>query len=370
MTNKRVLEIIKKKIMTDYKEEVSLLVQYNTRMSLEEETMGLDFYFVPKSDSAHQLSTQFIIEGISYDLFPMGWNRLLKIAAMDSPQAYLILDSNIVYSPDEEALARFNQYRADLKKVLSGDYAEALLNKSFEYFNETYIYLYNMEHVATSLLDVKIESSKILSQLANALAFANNDYYKGGQGSEVSIIESSFKLTKLPESYQTLVENIIYSTDLKTLVELIHELIQNTRSFLHTQKLLLAQPEPFETFFVGYYEELKGIINRFKIALNHQDYIKLFSLASYIHEELSQFMMKVESGVWFDDRNVYSEYSQVFDNYFKVDLLRLISDKNDQAIQKSISDFESQFILLLQHHNINLLSFDSVETFEQYFSNK
>jgi len=367
--NNRIIEAIKNKILAEYKDDVSLLVLYNYQED-SDKNIGLDFYFIPKTEKAYPLSTQFIVDGISYDLFPMNWDRLVKIAAMDSPQAYLFLSAKVIYSSDEQALLRFNKYTSDLENVLSGDYDEAMLNKSYEYFNETYIYLYNMLHYCKRSIDTKLESSKVLDQIANALAFANSTYYNGGHGSAKSIIESSFSLEKLPLNYEELVRKIIFSNDMEEIFVATNELINNTRLFLHGQKELTAQPEPFETFFIGYYEELKSIINRFIIAANNKDYIKLFSLAAYIHEELSQFMMKVESGLWYNDRNVYSEYSKIFDDCFNIDFFQLINDKNDEAIINGMVEFENKFVALLTKNNINLLSFDSLEAFEDYFQNK
>jgi len=369
-TNDNVIEIIKNKISTEYNDDISLLIEYDAKPLNSEKNIGSSFYFVPKTEKAKRLSTQFIIEDISYDLFPMDWSRLVAIAAMDSPQAYLILDSKILYSSCDEELQRFMDFKTELTSIMNGGYEEALLNKSFEYFNETYIYLFNMQNIAKSLIDMKIEISKILSTIANSLAFSNSTYYKGGNGSYVSIIEESFNLEKLPINYETLVRKLIFSDNMDELLSSVNELLNNTRTFLHHEKEILAQTEPFEIFFIGYYEELKRVLNRFLIAADNKDYIKLFSLSSYIHEELSQFMTKVERGLWFDDRNVYSEYSQTFDKYFKVDLLQLICDKNQNEIISSIKKFETDFVSLLNNEGINLLNFNSTQDFNNYFQSK
>lgn len=92
--------------------------------------LGIRLYFIPKNERGKKLSTQFIIEDVSYDLFPMSWERLVANAAMDSPQGYLLLDAEVVYCCDEEALNKFEKLKKSLKVVLSGEYGDALLNKA------------------------------------------------------------------------------------------------------------------------------------------------------------------------------------------------------------------------------------------------
>ena len=185
---KQLIDIIIKKIEKEYKNDIELLVRYDIKSKSVENNPGLNLYFIPKTEKANQLSFQFIIDGIGYDLFPMKWDRLLKVAAMDSPQAYLFKEAEILYVGDEEAFFRFNQLKEALDDVLDGKYGEALLNKAYEYLNESYIYLSNIQSRCKTVLDVKIEASKLLKQIANVIAFVNHDYYLGGNGSFVSII--------------------------------------------------------------------------------------------------------------------------------------------------------------------------------------
>ncbi len=144
--DKEILEIIKNKIINEYKNDILLLVLYGNNKIEVDENQGIRFYFIPKDERGKELSTQFIVEGVSYDLFPISWERLIANAAMDSPQGYLLLDTEVVYYSDEEALNRFENMKDSLRTILSGKYDEVLVNKAYEYFNESYIYLYNIHY--------------------------------------------------------------------------------------------------------------------------------------------------------------------------------------------------------------------------------
>jgi len=144
-------------------------------------------------------------------------------------------------------------------------------------------------------------------------------------------------------------------------------IVENTRELLLNMKKENKQPELFETLFTGYYEELKKSINKCKNALRENDYYKLFELFAYMQEEVSQFIAKVEEGIWYDDRNALIEYKKYFNNIFEVDLLEILSKKDDKEILMAIEKFEESLITLVKKNKIQLLDFKSVKDFESYF---
>ena len=362
----QILDIIKNKILEEYKNDISLLVSYGIN-SNPSGNAGIRLYFISKNEKGKKLSTQFIIEGVSYDLFPMSWERLIANAAMDSPQGYLLLDTEVIYCSDEESFNKFENLKKSLKVVLSGEYDNALLNKAYEYFNESYIYLYNMCEYKECITSVKLESAKLLNKIANALAFANNTYYKNGNG---STLRDSLKLEKIPKDYKALVDEIIFSNSSEEIHLKSLKLVKNTREFLLNMKREKKQPELFETLFTGYYEELKKSINKCKDALNEKDYYEVFELFAYMQEEVGQFIGKVEEGIWYDDRNAFVEYRKYFNNIFEEGLLELLSQKGDEKILMAIEKFEENLISVIKKNHIQLLDFKSVKDFEIYFKAK
>jgi hypothetical protein len=365
--DKKILEIIKNKIINDYKNDISLLVRYGSHKMDTDENLGISFYFIPKNERGKNLSTQFVVEGVSYDLFPISWERLIGNAAMDSPQGYLLLDAEIVYYSDEEAVNRFENMKDSLKTLLSGKYDEVLVNKAYEYFNESYIYIYNMYKYKNSMGSVRLESGKLLNKIANAMGFANREYYKNGNG---SVLRDSLNLEILPKDYKVLVDGIIFSSSSEEIYLKSLSLVENTRELLLEMKKENKQIELFETLFTGYYEELKKSINKCKIAVSQKDYYKLFELFSYIQEEVGQFVAKVKEGIWYDDRNAYIEYGKYFNDIFGLDLLELTSQKDDEQILMAIDKFEKELISLVMKNQIKLLDFKSVEELEIYFRDK
>lgn len=365
--DERILEIIKNKVINEYKNDILLLVVYGTKQADEYDNLGIRFYFIPKNEKGKSLTTQFIVEGVSYDLFPMSWDRLIANAAMDSPQGYLLLDTEVVYCSDDEALNRFENLKNGLKVVLSGKYDDALVNKAYEYLNESYIYLYNMYQYKDSISSVRLEAGKLLNKIASAVGFANREYYKNGNS---SVLRDSLKLEKLPKDYEVLVNDMTFSASSEEIYSKSLKLVENMRELLLSMRKEHKQVELFQTIFTGYYEELKKSINRSRNAAAHKDYYKIYEIFSYMQEEVAQFIAKVEEGIWYDDRNAYVEYSKYFNEVFGLDLLEVVSKKDDGQILMAIDSFEKNLISLVRKNQIKLLDFKSVEEFEVYFREK
>lgn len=362
-----ILNIIKKRILEDYQNDISMLVRYGNKKDRQEKNLGLGLYFIPKTEKGKSLSIQFIVEGVSYDLFPISWDRLIANAAMDSPQAYLLLDTEVVYCADEEALERFNGLKESVEIMLSGRYEEALLNKAYEYFNETYIYLHNMVLYGESLQSLRLEAGKLVNKIANVLGFANQTYYQNGNG---SVLRDSMQLECLPVDYQKLVDGVLFAETGDQVYKNACELVKVTRVFLLAKKKENAQEESFEILFTGYYEELKKSINKCRNALDQKDYYALYELLSFIQEEVAQFLAKVEEGIWYDDRNAWLEYQKSFFGYFDQDLLEMVSKRDDEGIRTAIDRFESDFRDLMKENTIHLMEYASLDAFEQDFLGK
>lgn len=356
-----IINSVLKKVETQYKEDIAVLALYGSfAAGTADEYSDVDFFYIPKSDKAYELTYQFIIDGIGYDLFPITWDRILKIAAFDQPLSAVITESKVIYSATEEDLQRYESYRTNMLKLCTEEGAQIMLNKAHEYFNEIFIYCANMNRGELRLIDLRIEASKVISKLAMVVAYANHTFYKRGLGKN---LHDSFLLSRLPKDYQFLVEKMIKANDKESLIGYTLELVDNTRSFLLDRKKDFAQPEPFESLFIGYYEELKSVINKMIRACDQEDQLTAYAVAAYFHEEISQFLTKVEVGIWYNDRHVYKEYSQVFERLFNIDLMDLVAEGNFKALKAAVVKFDLDFLKLLQRQDVDIVNFDSIESF-------
>ncbi|ERJ10910.1 nucleotidyltransferase domain-containing protein [Haloplasma contractile] len=365
---KKIIDLIKRKVETEYKDDVAILAVYGSyARGTHDEKSDIDLFYVPKTERANSLSFQFIIEGIGYDLFPISFERLVRIAAFDQPLTAVITESKVLYFATDEDLERYESYRKSIFTMLKDTDGTLMLNKSYEYFNETYIYLYNMKYEVENLIDQCIESSKIISKIVMSVALANKTFYKGGMGTN---IKDSFKLNQLPTDYKSLIDRIIGANERDELLDSCETLIKNTRQFLLDQRIISKEREPYNPFFVGYYEELKSVINKMIRACEEQDQYSAFLIASYFHEEVAQFLTKAEEGIWYDDRNYYGEYSKCFDKLIGVNLMEFVTKKEFSLLKEAVLKFETNLVNLLLEKEVPMNVYDSIDEFERDYKKR
>lgn len=81
----------------------------------------VDCYYIPKSECGYDLAVDFMIEGVGYDIYPISWERVEKIADLLENMSPPVGDVNIIYSNSADDVERFKTMQARLKRNLLND---------------------------------------------------------------------------------------------------------------------------------------------------------------------------------------------------------------------------------------------------------
>ena len=120
--NDKLVKWIVNKVRTEYADDVSLVLIYGSYANgTANSKSDVDCYYIPKSEHGYHLAVDFIIEGVGYDIFPMSWERVEKIADLSENMAPLVGDAYIIYSGSTDDAERFKTLQARLKSNLSDD---------------------------------------------------------------------------------------------------------------------------------------------------------------------------------------------------------------------------------------------------------
>ena len=79
----------------------------------------VDCYFVPKTERGGKFAATFILAGVGYDIFPMNWARLERIADLRDPLTPLVGDVRLLYCDTEADLERFGRLQQALRDNLN-----------------------------------------------------------------------------------------------------------------------------------------------------------------------------------------------------------------------------------------------------------
>lgn len=362
----KITEIIKEKIEEKYRDDVAIFAYYGSYATgLEEEKSDLDFFFIPKTERGKELNLQFIIDDIGFDLFPISWERIARIFSLEQPLAAVITKSKVLYSATDEDLKKYLRLKEKLSGLYSDDELELMIKKGFDYFNKTYVNLFNMKSGTRELSDVRIESSKIISNVLLAIAFANQTYYKRGIGKNVY---EALEFKKLPQDFKILIDEIAQGQKSSQIIEDTERLMENTRVLLDNELKKLREKEPYETLFVGYYEELKSSLNKVIRACEEQDYYTAFLRSAFIQEELCSFIAKAEEGIWYNEYNDYGEYKSLYNKLIGIDLVSSVNELD--KLKKLITDLDEKLKVLLTERNVDIVKFQTINEFEKFYKER
>lgn len=79
--NDRVVQWILNKVTTEFADNVSLVIIYGSYMNgTANRKSDVDCYYIPKTEHGYDMAVDFMIEGVGYDIFPILWERVEKIA--------------------------------------------------------------------------------------------------------------------------------------------------------------------------------------------------------------------------------------------------------------------------------------------------
>lgn len=299
----------------------------------------------------------------SYRQTPISWDRIARIVSLDQPLTSVITNSKVLYASSPEEKEKYHALKDRLEQLFSPEHIDYMLSKSQDYLAEACTSLFCLQHSDGSISDFKIEASKLITDVMLAVGYLNGTYYKRGIG---KAIQESFKLEKLPKDYKFLVELIIKSTDISEMVNSCELLVLNLRTLINSELQFISEKEPYETLFIGYYEELKSVINKVIDACDNNDFYTAFFRAASIQDETAQFISKAESGVWYTTRFSYSDYKNAFDNLLKVNIMDTQNDLS--KLKEKVIEFDAKLRKLLTDKNVEIIEFVDVDEFETYYA--
>lgn len=120
--NDKVIEWIMNKVKTEYADDVSLVLLYGSYINgTANSKSDVDCYYIPKTERGYNLGIGFIIDGVGYDLFPISWERITRIADLQECLLPLVGDVRVIYCGDSCDLERFKEIQSKLHSNLAND---------------------------------------------------------------------------------------------------------------------------------------------------------------------------------------------------------------------------------------------------------
>lgn len=347
--NAKLIDILIRRIERDCPGAVSLVGIYGSFCSGDfHERSDLDLMILLKDDRAWALAKGFILEGIGFDFYCTTWESLESDAAYHSPYLAKLLDSKIVYCPDESDRVRLVALREKARGILSAPLCTEDLERAEKSYGEAERMLSKLMRTE-DLVCCRGYICWLLYYLEQAICFLNKSYFRLGTK---RVFKELAAMRYVPENYETLVRQLVSSAtvaDLRsTAIELLHAVDE---CFAEAGKALNVKVAPKANDLCGTLEEMVSnwrgkILNAAERGDAYAALMTLGSLQSFFDELVDAYDMPRYDAIAAYDPEDLEQTTRNFDSVLEAYHAEYNKVELPVAIYNDIEAFEKDYLSL------------------------
>jgi len=239
------------KVETEFRDDVCLLLEHRTLKLEKDIAVKTVSFYIPATNRANGLAKSFIIDSIGYDLYPILWERIERMADVKEYNTTCLANSKILWARRDEDRQRFVSLQVRLQANLQNP--QYMLERANMWF-DTVKEIFQDTLFEEQLCKVRENAGYICDLLSIVIAYINGRYFVHGQTSQLRAISS---MKKVPADFVKLYESIIRETSPDVQKKLCNEIIKNVKAFLDDQNRPVVKPvDPDFSELAAWYQEL------------------------------------------------------------------------------------------------------------------
>jgi hypothetical protein len=357
----KVAEVLRNHAMRAHKDEIAIIAYYGSYAKGQASpTSDLDIFYIPDEGKARTLSSQFIIDDLPYDLWPISWTFAEAIANAKSGRpwavsASLIADAKVLHHRSQQDLDRFHGLQARIAELTRPESHKYMVERALEAFKDTLFQLGQMRLAAASgdVPGQRWAGWLFVHSAINCLALVNQTYFSKGWGANLTQI---LAMQDKPEGLEEMIQGIIMPTATGDELVLADKLAQEVRETLRRAQVLVAKPAAAEEVFKDFYFYIFEYVNKVLSACERTDVTAAGSAALLLQEEICQIMNQVEQGFLPADFNLLGEYNGDYEKVGFPDLVEPASRGDLAELARRARQLDEQARDWLNHYSIALTS--------------
>ena len=341
----KIAELFIEKIRRDYQNDISLVVVMGSYVYNDtHDKSDLDLYFVPKTKRGYNLGFTFILNDIGFDLWPISWERLARIASHDERITSIITEGKVLYYSSAEDLKRFDELKA---KALDTTDKSLFTKKSKEVFSKSYELIYRIQE-AKNLGQLRRYGIQFINNIGYALALLNGTTIKRGRS---KLKQELLSNQLVPENFSSLYDTLFLSTDVESIKHDLMELMKNTEELIESELARYRNRNSASDVLSGFFEELISSYNKIEHAYEIDDPVTCLFAGCEIQNEIDDILQ------YADLEN--PDFPDIAMSYDPENLQQIVNVS--QAHKKQFTDF-------LKENNVSIRRFDNLEEYERYLT--
>lgn len=353
-----------------YPEEVAIIAYYGSyAQGTATKRSDLDFDFIPATSKGYQASIQFIIDGISFDFWPISWERAERMASFQDEKTTIIADSKLLYVRSDEDRKRFMKLRDTISTMQGLENVQRMVEKAESELHNVYVHLYKMSRAGDSenITFYRTEAYGVLTKVLQSLALLNRTYYTRGFGKNKGQILS----LPLKSAYLELLMETIMHSDVNTdILQACERLTEETLKLVLDQKEKHYHSPSYPDRMKGFYEEIKGVLDKIITACEMNDYDTAFFSAVHVQDEIAAFLFYAETGHWPCDLIIDSSDLDIYKRLGFPDLVAMLNSRDLSRLQAAVEHLSTLLKGHLRTKGVEINCFENIEQFTAFLEER
>jgi len=362
-----IAEILVSHAVRAHPDEVAIIAYYGSHAKgTASPTSDLDIFYIPDAGKAGSLCSQFIIDGLPYDFWPVSWQLAEDIANARSGRpwavsASLIADAQVLYHRSTQDLMRFEALQARIAALTRPEGRPLMVAKALDAFKDTLFQLGQMRLAAAGDDGAGLHwaGQKFVDSAVNCLALVNQTYFSKGWGANLSEI---FRLPRRLDGLREMMHAILLPQGPDDALAQAAQLARGVREILRQAQAALAEPQDARQVFQDFYFFVLEYKHKVLSACAREDKIAARYAATLLQQELCQMMNKVTQGFYGTDFNLLGEYVGGYQEAGFPDLLTPASQGNLETLARRTRALDEKVQAWFERHTIrrNVLTDEEV----------
>ena len=346
--------------------QVALIVGYGSHIKGSAgETSDLDTYYVPDPDgAAAALCTQFVFDGLPYDLWPVPWSMLDDIARADGERPWslassLIVDARILYARDQNARSRFHALQRQAQQLALPAARVDMLNRAERALDRSLAALGRMHMLASiesaELHDHTIAAHAFLQQFSDSIALLNQRTYSKGYGANHGeLLRMPLAPSRLAERITQILQKPGGADSLRTATLLTADL----RALLAAEKRAFAAPASHKQALRDFYFFVLEYTNKIRTACARQNQRAADAAVTLLTEEVAGALARITPGISKTPLLLWREYSAGYVSARLPDLISVAAEGDLNTLERAAVRFDFAMRRFLELHGVSADVFD------------
>ena len=353
-----------------YGDEVGIVVYYGSHArGTASPTSDLDLYFVPDSRRAYPLGTQFVLDGLPYDFWPVSWTMIEEIAQARgerpfSVAAALVGQARLLYARSPADQARFEQAQADLAGLLGEEKRPFMHQRALAAFKQVAFEGTQLQRAVAGGDAASVEWSRwqLVNAAANSLALAAQRYFSKGWGANLPEV---LALPNAPAGWQELVGGVLNAPK-DTVLAFAEGLVAGVRQVLLAGQREVGERETAVSLFQDFYFFVFEYKNKVLAAFQRGDAMTARYAAAQLQQEISAMLNKVDAGFFGEPFNLLGEYGAGYGASGFPDLLAVAAQGDFAVLAERVQQLDNQMQVWLMAQGVALNVLADAEVLQRF----